>query len=96
MCIVNPSDRVMVGDEAVHNDLDCPLLILTQNLSFISPTKIECPISVVHECSETCSFHQSTTFTTYIEREAVNTNKVIFKHDWSNDVFCLNVYCMSN
>ena len=32
MCIVNPFDRVMVGDEAVHNDLECPLLILTQKL----------------------------------------------------------------
>ena len=86
MCIINPFDRVMVGDKAVHNDLDCPLLILTQKLCLISPTKIVCPISVVHECSETCTFYQSTTFTT-IEREAVNTNKVIFKHDYSNDVF---------
>ena len=94
MRIINPFDRLIVGDEAVH-DLDCPLLMLTQNLSFISPSAIQRPISIVHECSETCTFHQSPTFTT-IECEAVDTNKIVLKHDWNNDVFCHNVYCMSN
>ena len=35
VCIINPFDRLIAGDEAVHNDLDCPLLMFTQNLSFI-------------------------------------------------------------
>ena len=95
MCIVNPFDRLIVGDEAVHNDLDCPLLMFTHNLNFILPSAIQCPVSVVHACSDSCNFHHSTTFTT-IEREAVDTNKIVLKHDWSNDIFCLNVYCMSN
>lgn len=87
---IGPFDRLIVGDEAVHNDLDCLLLMFTHNLNFILPSAIQCPVSVVHACSDSCTFHHSTTFTT-IEREAVDTNKIVLKHDWN--IFCLYMYC---
>ena len=95
MCIVNLFDRLTAGDEAVLDELDCPLLMRTCNLNFISPSAIHCPVSVVHACSDSCTFHRSSTCTA-IELEAVDTNRIVLKHDWNNDVFCHNVYCMSN
>ena len=71
--------------------LDCPLLMLmlmfTHNLNFILRSAIQCPVSVIHACSDSCTFYHFNTFTT-IEHEAVDTSKIVLKHDWSNDTMC--------
>lgn len=50
-------------------------------------------VSVMHECSVSCVFrHVNTTAT--VERREVRTRKLCFVHDFSNNLYSLNVYCM--
>ena len=83
----------MCGDSAIINDLDCPLLSLTNTLYFTNPNSLVCSVFVVHECSTSCVFQrQGSSYT--IKRELVLKDSLGYEHDWSNEIVCLNVYCM--
>ena len=88
--MVNVLEVVVAGAEMVCNDLDCPLMLLTKRLACVSPSQILCPVSVVHECTETCEFREVLSSRT-VEREQIQAIKTEFFHDWNNDMFCLNI-----
>ena len=85
----------MCGDSAILNDFDCPLLSLTKTLYFATPKSLVCSVSVVHECSSSCVFRRQRSSATTVEREKVlNESSLVYEHDWSNEIVCLNMYCM--
>ena len=93
-CAVIPFEAMLAGSEPICNEMDCPLLVLTKDIHFLPPISLISPVSIVHECSESCKFEYDSYFT-IVERESVPaSNRCVFCHDWSNDMFCLNVYCM--
>ena len=46
ICIINQVDYMDCGDSTILNDLDCPLLSLT---NFTIPNSLLCSVSIVHE-----------------------------------------------
>lgn len=87
-CIVQKLEPI-----GLDNDLDCPILTLTNDFYAIPPNHILTPVSVVHQCNDACVFVQKVSSSS-IERESVSKHSVVFEHDWSNDFYCLNVFCM--
>ena len=52
-------------------------------------------VSIVHECGESCKFIEQQTTRT-VERETIEENtRLIYKHDFDNDFYVLNVFCMN-
>lgn len=73
-------------DEAILNEIDCPLLILTKTFLLVPPTALICETSVCHQCSDSCVFKE------------LPNGKLSFSfsfwHDWNNDIYVSNIYCM--
>eukprot|EP00731_Ephydatia_muelleri_P037838 Em0575g5a len=53
--IVRQLEPLMAGTEPICNDFDCPLYSLTSILRSIPSAAIIRPVSVVHQCTSTCS-----------------------------------------
>ena len=79
----------------ICNDLDCPLMLLIREVSCISPSQNLHSVSILHECTNSCILKQ-VSCSKRVECEDIQTTQTEFIHDWNNDTFCLNVYCMSN
>ena len=50
-------------------------------------------VSVVHECSSSCMF-KSLPVGTQVERRTVMSHKLTFDHDFCNNIYSRNLYCM--
>eukprot|EP00731_Ephydatia_muelleri_P004904 Em0002g1080a len=76
----------MVGSfgEPILNDIDCPLLTLTKQLLLVPPSTLVCAVSICHQCSSSCTLKEQ------------SNGQLLFKHDWNNDMYAYNIYCMSN
>ena len=83
----------IAGDEPILNEQDCPLIQSTNIIMVINSKDIVAPVSLVHQCTSTCKFSLQTVTTT-IERKSAEQNRLIFKHDFINDIYCINNYCM--
>ena len=60
----------------VTNEYECPLLSLTAVVKILSPHQIETAVSIIHECTETCTFvHTHTRHR--IEREDVDIQRLV-------------------
>ena len=77
----------------VTNEFDCPLLSLTTLFRCIPSHSIMQTVSIIHECTPSCVFKHTNT-STQVERETVVSQKLLFVHDYSNNMFSFNVYCM--
>ena len=77
----------------VTNEFDCPLLSLTILFRCIPSHSVMQTVSIVHEYTPSCVFKHNNT-TTQVERETVVSQKLLFVHDYSNNIFSFNVYCM--
>ena len=67
------------------NEFDCPLLELEDKLETVLSSKINCIVNIVHKCTETCVFRDSTELQT-IEREETPKLALIYDHDNSNNI----------
>ena len=96
MCLVQKLESLLAPSGVpVLNDLDCPLLLLTQEIHGIGPQCISKSVSIFHECTDSCVLVECTAQCD-MEREQVEKTKLVYKHDFSNNLFCYNVFCMSN
>lgn len=95
-CLVRNMEEIKINDQQLTNEYDCPLLTLSPYITAISPHSILTSLSVVHECTNTCTFIESHA-TRRVEREVIQENRtsLIFNHDWSNDIYALNIFCMN-
>jgi len=59
----------------------------------VDSTRIQKAVSMVHECGNHCKFEKSVILNT-VEREQVADTKLVFLHDWTQLLYCLNVYCV--
>ena len=82
-----------LNGDAIVNEYDCPLLTLTANITIISSSLVIQSVSIVHECTSTCVFTTLPNICT-VERERIELAQLIFKHDWTNMFYCLNIYCI--
>ena len=84
-CLIQLFEEILGSfDEAILNDIDCPLLTLTKKFLLVPPSALVCAVSICHQCSSSC---------TLIE---LSNGQLTFKHDWSNDLYAYNTCCMSN
>ncbi len=79
--------------EPIQNELDCPLLTFSNLIYCIPSNCVKRSVSVVHECSNTCTYITALT-SKVVEREGVDVSETVFNHDWSINLYCLNIYCM--
>ena len=79
-CAIKPMRSIEVGTNAVLNEFDCPLL---ERVEVIRSTNVLVAVSIVHECSSTCTFTEERRFQT-IERQTVSQNSLVYHHDFSN------------
>ena len=94
-CLVQEFEQLQVHGMPLTNSYDCPLLELTSYVKAITPATIISPVSIVHECTDSCVFVNSST-RQRVERSDMIVNKLVFQHASSNTLFCLNIYCMHN
>lgn len=79
--------------EHIVNEFDCPLMTMS-NILYCIPSKwILHAVSIVHECSNTC-LYSTTTTSERVEQIDIQTSKLTLTHDWTNKIFCFNIYCM--
>lgn len=96
MCLIRKLETLLSPNgDAILNEFDCPLLQLTTEIYAISSKQIAKSVSVVHSCTDTCVLLEKNT-PSFVERESVQTNKITFTHDLSNNIFCYNVFCTNN
>ena len=70
------------------------LIVLFLVLLFCIPADcVSHAISVVHECTNTCKYVSSSS-SQRIEHEDVSISQLLYKHDYSNKMYCLNVYIL--
>ena len=69
-------------DMPITNEYECPLVNLTNSVLTIPSQSIVIAVSVIHQCTEVCTFLESGTRRT-IKREHVTAtdNSLVFKHD---------------
>ena len=92
-CVIQRLEYMNYHGVQVCNDYDCPLLSLTTVFHCVPSHCVSHSVSVVHECSSTCTF-RTIESTIIVEREYVSSQKLVFVHDISNSLYALNVYCM--
>ena len=86
----------MVNNEPLQNDLECPLLTLTNTIIAVSPISVLTEVSIMHECNTTCVFESSGPSSAIeVEREIIETNRLSYIHDLTNNWYCLNIFCMN-
>ena len=92
-CIVQLFERMDSFGIPITNDYDCPLLSLTNLFHCIPAHYVFQSISVIHECTSTCNLQCVYTSST-VERLSIPSQKHMFVHDFSNNLYSFNVYCM--
>ena len=80
-CLVRVMEKIEINDEQITNDYDCPLLSMSTNITYISPHNIFTSVSIVHECTNTCTFVESHA-TRRVDREVIEEARtsLIFNH----------------
>ena len=91
-CIIQLFEPMDNLDTPLTNEYDCPLVSLTDLFWCVPSHSILQSVSIMHECT-TCTVKHVTT-TTQVERLSVMSQKPMFVHDYSNNLFLVNVYCM--
>ncbi len=96
MCLVQKFEGIVLNGQPIVNEYDCPLLTLTDTITGVYPVDILLETSIVHECTATCEFVSNGPLNVLqVERETIPTNRFVYMHDWTNKLYCFNVYCMT-
>ena len=84
-CIIQQYELMDTFGVQLYNEFECPLLSLTNFFHCVSSNSISQSVSVTHQCTSSC---------TQIERQTVTAQKFTFVHDFCNNLYSFNVYCM--
>ena len=77
----------------LRNEYDCPLLSLTCLFRCIPVHSILQSVSIIHQCSPTCTV-QCVSASRTVEILSVPSQTHVFMHDFSNNLYSYNIYCM--
>ncbi len=96
-CIVQKLYKVnnKSGHVQEKNERGCPLLSNSLHIQSIPSADVLCPVSIVHNCDSRCTL-ESKRKRRMVERENITTNTLVLKHDFNNEIFALNIYCLNN
>ncbi len=94
-CILQLFEKVEANSQDVLNDRDCPLLLLLNILILVPSTSVVSDVSIAHECGSECKYVSGSTTSRLMERESITVSGNTFEHDFSNNLFCLNVYSLT-
>ena len=86
-CKVFMSSRYLMDMQPLVNEYDCPLMDLSTTIFCIAGNNIQRPVSFVHRL-----FKETRASIRNVERDIVQEDTLIFKHDWNNTMYCYNVY----
>lgn len=92
-CLVQALQPIVANEEQLLNDCDCALYELSNTIIATEAPNIKRAVSFVHQCTATCIFEEGPTLV-QIEREQLTQSKLHFKHDYSNNLYCYNRYCI--
>lgn len=76
------------------NEYDCPLLELSKRIFTTSCHSIKSPVSLVHECGTSCVVQEGSSAESMEREEVVVSNGLVLSHDWTNRLYCYNVFCV--
>ena len=100
------SFQAEIGTFCVHGaHCGCPTETCFQQLRLTSAFEDKCNSSyscsmseacssVAHQCDSRCGWLEKDQ-PTQVERELISVNTTVFEHNWNNNKYCFNVYCMS-
>lgn len=92
-CIIQLFEPMDNFGTPLTNEYDCPLLSLTGLFRCVSSYSVVQTVSIIHECTSTCTIKHVAT-TSQVERLSIESQKDVFVHDYTNNLFSLNIYCM--
>ena len=97
LCVLQPFTPLECMNTPIYNEFECLLLTLEPGFIIVPAHQVLCDVSIVHECTKTCSLIKiPTSKIETVEREHIPyRNTSCYKHDYSNPVYCLNIYCTS-
>lgn len=96
-CILQFLHLLEQNDEPIHNDRDCPLLLLTELFLCIRSERILTPVSIVHACVDGCKLQRSNKRRRVERQEYTELNCLSLCHDYkNNNIYAVNIYCMKN
>ncbi len=93
--VVHLYEQLMTGSDSLLNEQECPLLTLVDVMLVISTNLVLTSVSIIHNCTNTCTYttgHYARKLT--VEREHICSNGLSFNHDYTNKMYCINIYCM--
>ena len=93
--LLEPEAAIPQG--CILDEFDCPLLTMVDFFCVIPSSSVCAAVSVVHKCTTTCSFVEKTA-SAVVEGCDTSVNRLVFVHDWTNTVYCNNMYmyCLKN
>lgn len=94
-CIVQYFHQMESNNQPLLDDKDCPILLLSDIFMCIPSDRILTPVSIVHECDAKCTL-QMRRKRVQTERQQCEVNSLVLIHDYSNDMFVVNIYCIKN
>ncbi|SMN02232.1 hypothetical protein SPONN_626 [uncultured Candidatus Thioglobus sp.] len=94
-CLIQMLEPVCVDNEPITDNLECPLLTLSNNFYAVQPQCIQTSISIVHQCTHTCTFIDKSS-SLHVEREVVlRTHLFLNMIGASNNMYCRNILCIN-
>ena len=76
------------------SETDCPLFELSRTIKTVEGCKMLKAVSFVQDCSRGGCHFEDVVTAVAIEREKVAQKRIVFVHDFSNNVYCYNNYCL--
>ena len=93
LCIVQLLQPMDSFGIQLTDEFEFPLYQQTCLFQVIPSQCIKTSVSFCHQCTSSCKFVRKSTATSF-EREILQVQKLVFQHDFTSDVYCLNVYCI--
>lgn len=88
-CLVRPLQPV---DRHELNEYDCPILSMS-NLIYCIPAKcVHHAVSVVHECTNTCTFVINSTRQRVEQEDILCVSQLTYTHDWKNKLYSFVIF----
>ena len=79
----------------ILNDFEYPLFLLTDHVFDVATSDVVSSVSMVHCCSASCGIIEDEVPCT-LEREVVQSNEPVFRHDFIKNFYGLNIYSLSH
>ncbi len=77
------------------SDTICPLYALGDGVSVLQAKTVIKDVSFAHCCTASCCTEERGKLVR-VEREDIVTDQSRYNHDYTNNRYCYNIYCLNN